>query len=138
MTISKPRKKNFDSFTPTEAMKQLNLKNLITWQVKIIPKNPSLFFRQRLERLECFDLQTVEESKKLLIDAICEEAIQEFKHLRIWKGASLESDRTSGYVDYLVAERQRYLEAPMLCIGSLETLCQKIYSLESSISQLHG
>ena len=116
MTISKPRKKNFDSFTPTEAMKQLNLKNLITWQVKIIPKNPSLFFQQRLERLECFDLQAVEESKKLLIDAICEEAIQEFKHLRIWKGASLESDRTSGYVDYLVAERQRYLEAPMLCI----------------------
>ena len=49
MTTSKPRKKNFDSFTPTEAMKQLNLKNLITWQVKIIPKNPSLFFRQRLD-----------------------------------------------------------------------------------------
>ncbi|MFY7831056.1 MAG: hypothetical protein ACOVVP_04660, partial [Pseudanabaena sp.] len=65
---------------------------------------------------ECFDLQSVEESKKLLIDAVCEEAIQEFKRLRIWKGASLEGDRASGYVDYLIAERKRYLEAPMLCI----------------------
>jgi len=116
VTTSKPRKKNFSSFTLIEAMKQLNLNDLIEWQVKIIPKKPSSFFKQRLERLECFDLQTVEESKKLLIDAICEEAIQEFKRLRIWKGASLEGDRASGYVDYLIAERKRYLEAPMLCI----------------------
>ncbi|MFN7789118.1 MAG: hypothetical protein ACK5QY_12000 [Pseudanabaena sp.] len=116
MTTNKPRKKNFSSFTPIEAMKQLNLNDLIEWQVEIIPKEPSLFFKQRLERLECFDLQSVEESKKLLIDAVCEEAIQEFKLLRIWKGASLEGDRASGYVDYLIAERKRYLEAPMLCI----------------------
>jgi hypothetical protein len=116
MTTNKPRKKNFSSFTPIEAMKQLNLNDLIEWQVEIIPKEPSFFFKQRLERLECFDLQSVEESKKLLIDAVCEEAIQEFKRLRIWKGASLEGDRASGYVDYLIAERKRYLEAPMLCI----------------------
>lgn len=116
VTTSKPRKKNFSSFTLIEAMKQLNLNDLIEWQVKIIPKKPSSFFKQRLERLECFDLQSVEESKKLLIDAICEEAIQEFKRLRIWKGASLEGDHASGYVDYLIAERKRYLEAPMLCI----------------------
>jgi hypothetical protein len=116
MTTNKPRKKNFSSFTPIEAMKQLNLNDLIEWQVEITPKAPSSFFKQRLERLECFDLQSVEESKKLLIDAVCEEAIQEFKRLRIWKGASLEGDRASGYVDYLIAERKRYLEAPMLCI----------------------
>lgn len=116
MTTNKPRKKNFSSFTPIEAMKQLNLNDLIEWQVEITPKEPSSFFKQRLERLECFDLQSVEESKKLLIDAVCEEAIQEFKRLRIWKGASLEGDRASGYVDYLIAERKRYLEAPMLCI----------------------
>jgi hypothetical protein len=116
MTTNKPRKKNFSSFTLIEAMKQLNINDLIEWQVTITPKDPSAFFKQRLERLECFDLQTVEESKKLLIDAICEEAIQEFKRLRIWKGAGLEGDRTTGYVDYLIAERKRYLEAPMLCI----------------------
>ncbi|MFN5725372.1 MAG: hypothetical protein ACK48D_01245 [Pseudanabaena sp.] len=116
MTTNKPRKKNFSSFTPIEAMKQLNLNDLIEWQFEITPKEPSSFFKQRLERLECFDLQSVEESKKLLIDAVCEEAIQEFKLLRIWKGASLEGDRASGYVDYLIAERKRYLEAPMLCI----------------------
>jgi len=116
MTISRLRKKNFSSFTPMAAMKQLNLQELSLWSVTITPKPPSPFFQQRLERLECFDLQTVEESKKLLIDAICEEAIQPFKRLRIWKGANLEGDRASGYVDYLIAERKRYLEAPMLCV----------------------
>jgi hypothetical protein len=65
---------------------------------------------------EVFDLHNCEESKKLMIDAICEEALQEFKHLKIWKGAPLSDEETSGYVDYLIAERKAYLEAPFLCI----------------------
>ncbi|MGA0200639.1 MAG: hypothetical protein ACO3NK_16260 [Prochlorotrichaceae cyanobacterium] len=63
-----------------------------------------------------FDLQTCEESKKLIIDAICEEVLQEFKYLKLWKGSPLADDQTSGYVDYLMAERKAYLEAPFLCI----------------------
>ena len=104
------------SFSLAEALKQLRIIDLLPWPLITNSVEPSPFFQQRLERLQCFDLQSYEESKKLLIDAICEEAIQEFEHLKIWKGAVLESDRLTGYADYLVAERKRYLEAPVLCI----------------------
>ncbi len=114
---SKRKKKNFSSFTTIEAFKLLNLKELNPWQFQVNPIEPTAFFRERLQRLEqSFDLQSYEESKKLLIDAICEEAILDCQTLRVWKGPQLESDITAGYVDYLVAERKRYLEAPFLCI----------------------
>lgn len=110
------KKRKFSSFSLAEAFKQLEIIDLLPWSLTINTLEPSSFFQQRLERLQCFDLQSYEESKKLLIDAICEEAIQEFQHLKIWKGAVLESDLVTGYADYLVAERKRYLEAPVLCI----------------------
>lgn len=112
----KIRKKNFASFRYQEAFKQLNLIELLPWEIQAPCVTPSSFFQERLDRLECFDLQRYEESKKLIIDAICEEAIQPYKRLKIWKGAALESDVTNGNVDYLIAERKAYLEAPYLCI----------------------
>ncbi len=112
----KIKKKNFASFSHKEAFKQLNLIELLPWVIEVKPIQPSHFFQERLERLQCFDLQRYEESKKLIIDALCEEAIQPNKRLKIWKGAALESDVTNGNVDYLVAERKAYLEAPFLCI----------------------
>lgn len=115
--IPKSKKKNFSSFSYAEAFKQLNLTDLIQWEVEATPVEPSAFFQERLNRLEeLFNLEGYEESKKLLIDAICEEAISVTKHLRIWKGAQLESDVAAGYVDYLIAERKRYLDLPLLCI----------------------
>jgi hypothetical protein len=115
--LPKSKKKNFSSFTYTEAFKHLKLTDLLPWELEAIPMEPSVFFKERLHRLEqLFDLQSYEESKKLLIDAICEEAILITEHLKIWKGAQLESDTTAGYVDYLIAERKRYLESPLLCI----------------------
>lgn len=113
----KNKKKNFSSFTLIEAFKLLGLTELNPWNFEADRIEPSDFFQERLHRLEqSFDLQSYEESKKLLIDAICEEAILTCKTLRVWKGPQLESDITAGYVDYLVAERKRYLEAPFLCI----------------------
>lgn len=74
-------------------------------------------FEERLSRLRrVFDLRSYKESKKLLIDAVCEEAILKFEQLKIWKGAALESDTLIGNVDYLVAENRAYLEAPIVCI----------------------
>lgn len=117
MKSAKPKKKNFSSFTAIAAFKLLDLKELNPWQFEATPLEPTAFFQERLQRLEAsFDLQSYEESKKLLIDAICEEAILNCTHLRVWKGAQLESEGIAGYVDYLVAERKRYLEAPFLCI----------------------
>ncbi len=116
-TAPKPKKKTFSSFTYAEAFKHLSLTELDRWSLAAEPRPPSEFFRERLHRLAAtFDLQSQEEAKKLLIDAICEEAIQDCPHLKIWKGAPLADDTASGYVDYLVAERKRYLEAPFLCI----------------------
>ena len=73
------------------------------------------FFRQRLERLQRFDLESLEVSKTLLIDAICEEGLEEFERLKVWKGAYLEGEKTCGNADYLIAQRRGYLEAPYVC-----------------------
>jgi hypothetical protein len=110
------KKKNFSSFKLADAFKQLNLTDLRSWDLEFEPIEPSAFLQERLHRMRCFDLQSYEESKKLVIDAICEEALQGFETLRMWKGGKLEGEETSGYVDYLLAERRRYLEAPMLCV----------------------
>ncbi|NJL00735.1 MAG: hypothetical protein HC910_09275 [Spirulinaceae cyanobacterium SM2_1_0] len=111
------KKKTFSSFTYAEAFKHLNLTELNAWDFAATPRQPSDFFQERLRRLRIsFDLQSQEEAKKLLIDAICEEAIVDCQTLKIWKGAPLADELTSGYVDYVVAERKGYLEAPFVCI----------------------
>ncbi|WP_088889966.1 hypothetical protein [Leptolyngbya ohadii] len=115
--IPKSKKKNFSSFSYPEAFKQLGITDLTRWEINVEPVEPSAFFQERLKRLEqTFNLQGYEESKKLLIDAICEEAILPIDRLRIWKGPQLEGDAATGYVDYLIAERKRYLDTPLLCI----------------------
>jgi hypothetical protein len=110
-------KKKFSGFSKAEAFQLLNLKELTPWEIKVEPVALSDFFVQHLQRLKRnFDLEGYEEAKKLLIDAICDEAIDSFLHLRIWKGAKLESNVAGGFVDYLIAERQRYLTSPILCV----------------------
>lgn len=87
------------------------------WTITVKPVQASDFFHERLTRLKrFFDLRSYEESKKLLIDAICEEALEPTHHLKIWKGAALKSNRATGNVNYLIAENKAYLDAPFLCI----------------------
>jgi len=119
MTIKakQEKKKGFSHFRYTEAFKLLRIDELQKWHIEIHSCPPSDFLKLRLQRLEqCFDLQNYEESKKLVIDAICEEAIITFEYLKIWKGAALSSNVATGAADYLIAERKAYLEAPFLCI----------------------
>ncbi|WP_416668413.1 hypothetical protein [Egbenema bharatensis] len=113
---SKPKKQKFSGFSVAEAFQHLHLTKLTPWTIEIEAVAPSNFFKQRLEKLQRFDLRASEESKKLLIDAILEEGIEGFNHLKIWKGANLETDTVGGYVDYLVAEDRDYLYTPFLCI----------------------
>lgn len=80
------------------------------------PVAPTEAFQIHLERLQAFDIQRSEEGKKLLIDAILIEAMQDFKRLKFWKGANLESDVAPAAADYLLAENCGYLEAPFLCV----------------------
>jgi hypothetical protein len=113
----KPKRKNFSSFNKTTAFIQLNIDELISWSLPATPIPISNFFKERLDRLQRrFDLDTCEESKKLLIDAVCDEALENIDRLKIWKGANLESDTTCGIADYLIAERKGYLKRPFLCI----------------------
>ena len=115
MIAIQDRKKSFSSFTYKEAFKQLGLMKLSRWSLEAKPVPISDFFRQRLERLQRFDLEGLEVSKTLLIDAICEEGLEGFERLKVWKGAYLEGEKTCGNADYLIAERRGYLEAPYVC-----------------------
>lgn len=110
------RKKPFSSFTYKEAFKHLGITELRRWTLTADPSAISDFFRQRLDRLQRFDLESLEVSKTLLIDAICEEGLEGFERLKVWKGAYLEGETVCGNVDYLIAERRGYLEAPFGCV----------------------
>ncbi|MEO0456662.1 MAG: hypothetical protein AAF152_08770 [Cyanobacteria bacterium P01_A01_bin.114] len=110
------KKKRFSSFTYKEAFKYSNITELNRWTLEAQPVPISGFFRQRLERLQRFDLESLEVSKTLLIDAICEEGLEGFHRLKIWKGAYLEGKDICGNADYLIAERRAYLEAPFGCV----------------------
>jgi len=110
------RKKSFSSFTYPEAFKSLGITALKRWTLEAEPVPLSDFFQQRLQRLEHFDLESYEVSKTLLIDAICEEGLEGFDRLKVWKGAYLEGQHTCGNADYLLAEYRAYLEAPFVCV----------------------
>lgn len=111
------KKKNFSSFTYAEAFKYLGIEKILPWSFTVEPIAPSEFLQENLKQIsEVFDLQSGEESKKLLIDAICQAVLYQFKYLKIWKAAPLSDEQTSGYVDYLLAKKRAYLETPFLCI----------------------
>ncbi len=80
------RKRSFSGFNYKGACKYLNLSELKRWQLEAEPVPLSAFFQQRLERLQRFDLESLEVSKTLLIDAICEEGLEGFERLKVWKG----------------------------------------------------
>lgn len=110
------RKKSFSSFTYREAFKHLGITEMQRWALEAEPIPLSNFFKQRLERLQRFDLESLEVSKTLLIDAICEEGLEGLQRLKVWKGAYLEGEDVCGNADYLVAERRAYLEGPFVCV----------------------
>lgn len=111
------KKQNFASFTLAAAYQLLGIETLQTWTIPDTKIKPSSFFQERLRRLHThFDLRYCEKSKELLIDAFCEEAIEGIETLKIWTGATLESEITVGNVDYLIAPRKDYLDLPCLCI----------------------
>jgi hypothetical protein len=115
--LPKSKKKSFSSFDLASAYKQLGIKTLTHWNLPDLAIASSEFFIKRLERLHRnFDLRSYEESKKLLIDAFCEEAIDSSDKLKIWKGGKIESDILVGNADYLIAPRQDYLDTLFLCI----------------------
>jgi hypothetical protein len=99
--VTQQCKKPFFSFTYKEAFKHLGITELHRWTIEAEPVPISDFFWQRLERLQRFDLESLEVSKTLLIDAICEEGLEGCDRLKVWKGAYLEGETVCGNVNYL-------------------------------------
>jgi len=115
--MEKTKKKNFSSFNLASAYRQLDIKILLTWVLEPYLLEPTSFFMERMSRLKRnFDLRSYEESKKLIIDAFCEEVMEKTEKLKIWKGGKIESDVAIGNADYVIAERKDYLETPFLSI----------------------
>lgn len=112
---AKKVKKNFSSFTASEALQELSVNELLRWEIPIPTFQPSAFLPERLRRLENFDLTFSERAKELLIDAFCEEVVEQHPQLKIWKAAPLQSDDLIGQVDYLIAPRKAYVTTPLLC-----------------------
>lgn len=111
------RKKKFSEFTGSEAFRALQIKHLLPWDIEYMPRKPSAFYHEKMRRLhKHFALSGSEEAKKLLIDAVCEEAMEGYDRLKIWKAAKLETEGMTGYADYLVAPNYDYLDLPLLCI----------------------
>ena len=113
---AKKIKKNFSSFNANEALQELQVNELIRWEIGFQPYQSSPFLPERLRRLENFDLTFSERAKELLIDAFCEEVVEKHSHLKIWKAAPLHSDELTGQVDYLIAPKRAYLSTPLLCV----------------------
>lgn len=115
MTKAK-NKKNFAGFTLKEAMQHLGIQKLYPWSMEAVKRQPTTFFLERLQRLRAFDTSLTERSKELLVDAYCEEAIQPYPDLKLWKAAPISDDELTGVVDYLLTPQRAYIDTPMLCI----------------------
>ena len=117
MTPANPRKKPFSKFKLQDAYYQLKIDHLYDWNFIIPSIQPSEDFQRQYERFQVFDLKRSEEGKKIIIDLIFVEALQEFPNLKVWKGEKLESETARGAADYLITRKMDYAEAPMLCVA---------------------
>lgn len=116
MVSKRSRRRNCSSFSLDDAIKEVSIKKLMPWFVEADPIEPSDLFKAILDRLKQFDTRSNERGRELIIDAILAEAIVSFKHLKIWKGAPLNSDELNGEADYLITDDKDYLESPFLCV----------------------
>ncbi|BAP55377.1 hypothetical protein THII_1080 [Thioploca ingrica] len=115
--MKKPRKKRFSGFSLQESLKVVGVNQLKEWHLEIIPRAPSAYYQQTIVKLKShFDLSLSEAAKSLLIDALLLEAIDDFKELKIWKDASLQTDALTGTIDYLVAPQGTVYQSPFLCV----------------------
>lgn len=61
-------------------------------------------------------MESTEQAKTLLIDALFAEIVVNYPKLKIWKAETLETDTLTGVADYLMAPRRAYLATPLLCV----------------------
>ena len=111
-----PKQKiNFSAITLQSAMEMIGRDAFLRWSLNAQPKQQSDFFIETMHRLEIFDLESSEQAKTLLIDALFAEIVPSHPKLKIWKAAVLTSDTLTGVADYLMAPHRAYLSIPLLC-----------------------
>jgi len=116
MNRAPKQKRNYSAITLEEAMQLIGRDSFLRWQLNASPKQPSEFFTENMRRLEVFDLETSEQAKTLLIDALFAEIVPAHPNLKIWKAAVLNTDTLTGVADYLMAPHRAYLATPLLCV----------------------
>ena len=110
-------RRKFATFTLKEAMQLIPVLDFIPWSLSIPPLQPSDNLLTNLQRLKAFDLETTEEAKTLLIDALLWEIVPLHPTLKVWKGAPLETDTLLGTADYLVSPKLGYITTPLLGVA---------------------
>ena len=112
---SRRNKRSFSGLAAHEAFALIGRGHLSAWTIKPPPRPPSPTLLENLRRLNSFMVGASEAGKELLIDALLAEIVPLYPNLRVWKGASLETDTLIGAADYLVAPFLDYLSTPLLC-----------------------
>jgi hypothetical protein len=110
-------KHNFGALKLEQAMQLIGRETLIHWQPSVPPRQPGEALQTHLRRLEVFDLESSEQAKILLIDALFAEIVADQPKLKIWKAETIETDTLIGVADYLIAPRRAYLATPLLCVA---------------------
>ena len=115
MAGSRKKKQNFSALKLSEAMRIVGRESLNDWRIDAPPRKASDDLQAHLRRLRAFDMESTEQAKLLLIDALFAEIVNDYPNLKIWKSESLETDTLTGVADYLIAPRRAYLATPLLC-----------------------
>jgi hypothetical protein len=103
---AKKSKKKFSGVPLAETFRLLGQTEFVLWEIQAAPRLPSSLFSQWYSRFDVFGLTNSEAAKFLFIDALFLEVLPSFPKLRAWKAASLESDRFTGVVNYLIAPKR--------------------------------
>ena len=96
-------------------MQLVGRETLNEWQLSAPSRLPGDDLQAHLRRIKVFDMESTEQAKLLLIDALFAEIVGNYPKLKIWKAEALETDTLTGIADYLIAPRRAYLSAPLLC-----------------------
>ena len=112
MRKGQAKKRNYSAIKLDEVMQLVGRESLIRWQLNVPARPPGDALQIHLQRLEVFDLESSEQAKTLLIDALFAEIVINYPKLKIWKAEALETDTLIGVADYLIAPRRAYLVYP--------------------------
>ncbi len=110
-------KRKYSGYTLRDAMQLVSAEEFTPWQLIAPQRPPSDILQANLQRLASFDLQTTEQAKALLMDALFAEIVPNHPRLKVWKATMLETDTLTGVADYLITPKRAYVATPLLCVA---------------------